>query len=272
MTAASLEPVYMKVGRAREHLEALERSVNDLMRSDAEDINAAGGVDGHFDGKEGVFVVKTRVPDTPPTELSLPLGDCLQNLRSALDHLVWQLTLANNRTPNRATAFPIFREEPADRNKLLDPMRKIHPDAQAIIEEIQPFKNGEGDAADTFLWVLHELNNVDKHRLLHPTEVWIVTNACQLLLPDGTKVEPTEFLDRGAIRQGTVIASYKWPPWTGKGEMDVTIDTSFDVAFAEPPKIGPDIVNCAGAPLSFLMREFHAMVRDEIIPEFVRFF
>lgn len=275
MTVASLEPVFLKLTRASQHLDALEQAIKDLIGDDANNVDGLGSVYAEFNGPEGWFTVTARPPSEVPLEIALPLGDCLQNMRSALDHLVCQLTIANNKGPNRATAFPVWHDEPEpdERKKFLSPIQKIDLRAQALIEDMQPFQNGKGELADTYLWVLHELNNADKHRLLHPTEFWIVTNGCQVLLPDGSKIEPLEFIDRGPLKQDAVIARFEWEPLAAEdGEMDMQIDATFDVAFAEPPKVGPELVNCAGAPISYLLREIQAMVRDEIVPSFAEFF
>lgn len=47
-------------------------------------------------------------------EIQAVIGDIAQNLRSALDHVVWQLVLANGGTPKPGgggTQFPILAEE-----------------------------------------------------------------------------------------------------------------------------------------------------------------
>ena len=42
-----------------------------------------------------------------PAEIGLIIGDAVHNLRSALDHLAFQLVLANGKTPVTTTEFPI---------------------------------------------------------------------------------------------------------------------------------------------------------------------
>jgi len=42
----------------------------------------------------------------------------------------------------------------------------IDPDAQAVIESLQPYHRGNAYDTDP-LWRLSELNNIDKHRVLH---------------------------------------------------------------------------------------------------------
>ena len=56
-----------------------------------------------------VWVYRGEVP-TAPISWSVSFGEILYNLRSSLDHLVWQLVLANGQTPGRHNAFPITND------------------------------------------------------------------------------------------------------------------------------------------------------------------
>jgi hypothetical protein len=102
----------------------------------------------------------TSVRDVP-NNIPVIAGEVLYNLRSALDHLAFQLVLANAGTPTDKTCFPIF--DSAQKYKTLSP-RKVKGMSHAAIKAIagiKPYKGGN----DT-LWRLHKLNNIDKHRLL----------------------------------------------------------------------------------------------------------
>ena len=51
--------------------------------------------------------------DEPETlyEYSVVVGEVAHNLRSSLDHLVWQLVIANGGSPDHRNAFPIISRE-----------------------------------------------------------------------------------------------------------------------------------------------------------------
>ena len=49
----------------------------------------------------------THGPGRADVEWSLILGDLLHNLRSALDHLAWQLVVDGGGTPSQDTNFPV---------------------------------------------------------------------------------------------------------------------------------------------------------------------
>jgi hypothetical protein len=96
---------------------------------------------------------------------SLFIGDCLHNLRSAFDHLAWQLVEASGGVPNKDTFFPI-----CNRSEQFAPaigkgeIEKIRDGAKNLIRDIQPCHGG-----NELLWIIHELNRIDKHRYLLTT-------------------------------------------------------------------------------------------------------
>jgi hypothetical protein len=88
------------------------------------------------------------------------------NLRSALDHVAMQLWIAAGQPEtDRQIQFPIFSTPttaPEYDAKLTPKIQRLGQPAIKKIKAIEPYKTGLGHN----LWVLHELNNTDKHRLL----------------------------------------------------------------------------------------------------------
>jgi len=93
----------------------------------------------------------------PPDEIGLITGDVIHNLRSALDHLAYQLVLVNSATPTRQTCFPIF-----DSAQIVTTgTRQVQGMAQTAIDAInaaKPYQSGTDE-----LWWLHKLDIADKH-------------------------------------------------------------------------------------------------------------
>ncbi len=98
-----------------------------------------------------------------PAELPVISGDVLFNLRSALDHVAMQLWIASGRDGReRDVQFPIA-ESPAKFSAAISGQIKgARPDIVKALTAIEAYDGGRGHQ----LWVLKELNNVDKHRLL----------------------------------------------------------------------------------------------------------
>jgi hypothetical protein len=160
VAAPSLDSPRAKLDRAREHLEALDEKTAAFFADEPYKI----GSEFRPDTSEYVFWIEpTR---QPPAELGLILGEYAHNLRSALDHLVCQLALLAG-APCETTQFPIC-STPADfqrrEPKWLAGLSAHH---RATIERTQPYHAG-ALAHRHFLVIVDWLDNVDKHRVIHP--------------------------------------------------------------------------------------------------------
>jgi hypothetical protein len=94
----------------------------------------------------------------PPAHLSLIIGDCLHNLRSALDNLVFELALAYQKGPLSSdiegkSAFPILSndiaKDPESLRKFDNMTGGIDPLAKAEVEGLQPYKRGHESTSDS---------------------------------------------------------------------------------------------------------------------------
>ena len=122
----------------------------------------------HKNADEQVWIFSGETPSTP-IEWSIRLGEILYNLRSALDHLVWQLVLANGQTPGRHNAFPIVKTEEAWKKQAKGQwaLSGASQGAVDMIRCLQPYTGGIGLLFNVGgFWKLHSLCNIDKHRHL----------------------------------------------------------------------------------------------------------
>jgi hypothetical protein len=90
-------------------------------------------------------------------------GDVIHALRSALDHLAYQLAVVGGegKTPSRRIAFPIAKDRDTYEAEKAGKVEGIGPEAVKAIDALKPYKGGN----DT-LWRIHELDNTDKHRFV----------------------------------------------------------------------------------------------------------
>lgn len=113
---------------------------------------------------ENNSVWRVRYDNPIPPSIALIAGDFVQNLRSSLDYLVWELILAFGQEPCRKNMFPIcdsfesFQEQ-LSRHRL-DGMAD---DAKAEIERLQPYNDG---AEIKPLRVIENLSVRNRHRRL----------------------------------------------------------------------------------------------------------
>jgi hypothetical protein len=173
--------MHRKVRRAEQHLEALQQLHNSVTRigvdwdipviqdrSQALAESEGGGemfklfgtaADGSTSIELRQFVRHTPIPD----EFATTFGDLLFNLRSALDHAVWALHSPANQTSRVEFPVCLAAENWADLSaRKIGTLSGTERDA---LKSMQPFE--AADPSSDPLWLLHELNRVDKHRVLH---------------------------------------------------------------------------------------------------------
>jgi hypothetical protein len=113
------------------------------------------------DTASGLREWKVVRADPLPSSLSLLAGDVVHNLRSALDHLIYQLVIANRGKPNTRTAFPMWPTRAVYMDQRPGPAKGISQKASDILDGLKPYRRGNPS-----LWRLHRLDIIDKHRLL----------------------------------------------------------------------------------------------------------
>lgn len=172
---AALAGIAAKIERAREHVLELNARADRWLA----------------DGPHAIVNTEERgdwiiaFVEVPPVPAVVPIifGEVVHNLRSALDHLAWQLVTALGGKPGSHTYFPIAYEQ-TDFERMaftrkdgrgrihkgaLHPLAPDHPAARAIRAE-QPYRcwrdAGLPDATVELLAVLHRLWNLDKHRVI----------------------------------------------------------------------------------------------------------
>ena len=118
--------------------------------------------------KTGNDIYRVSTSESPFfLDWGVTVGEIAHNLRSALDGLVYQLALLNAKTPARRTAFPILLASQHFKTVGRERIELLRPEHQALIERLQPYKRGCGGRKNP-LYMLKEVNDADKHRLITP--------------------------------------------------------------------------------------------------------
>src|SRR5918998_2842474 len=135
----------------------------------------------NFERESGEYVVLVEEVNAPSTAtFSGIVGDCLHNLSSSLNFLVFDLARAyTNPLPEKVAdklAFPIFGNVDRQgrsgtgprsfRSGRKERIGSLAPGAQTEIEGLQPYQRGNTFTEDP-LWRLHELARFNRHRFLH---------------------------------------------------------------------------------------------------------
>lgn len=154
----------LKVKRAGRHLNELERKVGAFLRRHPDRFSSK------LDKDDLRYVIYDLPPvPAPPNTFGPIVGDIVHNLRSALDHIAWNLALRNlegtDTTPYDRTAFPILDNiRPQSIDWFYRCVQDVLPDAIPIIEELQP-DHGSDTVQIHPLVILNGLWNGDKHRV-----------------------------------------------------------------------------------------------------------
>lgn len=166
----------LKLAHAQDRLDEIAKLIQGWLDACLETLREEPDPD-----EPGYFLAWIDAAEIDSHTLSLLIGECLQAFRSTLDHLAFELAsvcpVPMTDEIEKRSAFPVLggvskfgkRVNPASQwaSSLGNELRGItNPLIQAEIERLQPYHRGDAYSEDT-LWVLTELNNVDKHRVLH---------------------------------------------------------------------------------------------------------
>jgi len=255
---ASLEPVRLKLARANEHLDALKVEITRYYNTNPAEFVADPGIHTDINGEDYVF--GRFKADPPPAHIAVVIGDVLQNSRSALDYLVWELVLANKEQPGKKNSFPICNSLKDFSNELRrGRLGGVHADVIAEIEALQPY-SGSAEIDKSVLWNLEQFSNINKHRRV------LLTTLRTLPVPEGLVTTRDEFGLTHALVNPTHANSDAQigPVRVVDGKVQMNPPVIGLIEFAEGPPIGRDILWFLEATVRF--------VPEHVLPRFERFF
>ena len=154
-----LEGVEAKLDRARVSLWNLESEISSYCNGMIDEVRREARHLGH----NAAFLLGK--PANLPIEWAVIIGEIAYNLRSALDHLIWQLVIGNGKTPTTSNQFPIQLEKAKYDDAVRRQLRGVDTYSRRVIEDVQPYQDRSGTGS--LLWILHSICNIDKHRHLN---------------------------------------------------------------------------------------------------------
>lgn len=165
-----LSHIGAKVARSIEHFQTLDSEIAAFLDSKPCQVIR------QFDAEQRSYSYRAKPIKEIPLHIRVLTGEVLCQLRSALDHLVWQLALLETSDPQPSTEFPIFKDRARYRSDRARKIGSIPTAAKNIIDNLQPYLDQASE--DNVLWKLHRLSNGDKHRLPHlafaaPKGIWM---------------------------------------------------------------------------------------------------
>ena len=201
-------------------------------------------------------------PD-PPLSLSCAISDCIQNLRTSLDYLVYELALPAGEPPIH-NLFPICNT-PQVYERQVEQRDRLHnvPDkARAIIESLQPYNAKAGKRFSHPLYSLNRLIAADKYRLpaltviCRPQPTFIYT---ELNGPNRIKVvsitEP--------FQDGALLTNHRLPELQAE-EVTMHIERGIYLPFRDLPWTDSAADTVLGNVIWFM--------KNHVVPRFESFF
>jgi hypothetical protein len=245
--------VGLKVKRAREHIADLDRRIHLFFTGPPNPYPLIREIETHT----GDLVIKLDRCEPVPEDLPLVIGDALQNLRTALDHLVWQLVLSNGGTPGTQTAFPITKNAQQYKSVAPGKTKGVTPEAAKMIDAFRPYGGG-----NEVLFGLHLLNNSDKHRLLLICGAAHLSTAFQFQLSPTPQclAMPVPYHQTYPLKEGREL--YRIPKDVD-GTFDQNPEFTFRLAFGDGEAMG-------GEPMLPPLHQLADLI-DAIILAFDRF-
>lgn len=225
-----LEGCLAKIARAESHLTELKVRVRQYI--DTQPFR----VFGEYDEATHEYVIRAEaVPDYHPVPIDLVLlaGEVVHQLRSALDHLVWDLVVKNTGLPPAGTdsGYPIFRTAEGYSQRAPKKVKGVSQSAADRIRALQPFHLGD-HAEEELTWAVQELNNTDKHRLIPVAVVYAFVGAVHMTVGDGPPKEilPWQEFVREPMVDGMEIARVPVPDGD---QATFNVPVGADIAFVE---------------------------------------
>lgn len=152
-----LDSTFLKFRRAKEHFKVADEIIKGLRNRNI--YRFATEIVGKGNTRE--YLVRFKQTEPLPTDLHLAIGDCCNNLRSALDHLLWQLHVLQKPSFSRNVKFPIWDNERLFESNALRDISGLSDAQWVTIESLQPYRTG-----NNALSILRDVNDSDKHRLI----------------------------------------------------------------------------------------------------------
>jgi hypothetical protein len=157
--ADRFDSAWLKLERARKHIDDLEAELDAFWATEPYEIELTESPE------SGAASYRIAHIQALPESLPLITGDAAHSIRSALDHFACAVVPC----PDRTTAFPVWGTETSGtptadrwRKKVGQALVGASPQLIAALLDLQVWETGR----DSLLWAAHELDRIDKHRLL----------------------------------------------------------------------------------------------------------
>jgi len=249
-----LHGAFLKVVRAQDHLNDLRLKLLALQDGECQIVPEK-------DEDSGRGVLRINIVPKPTGEFSVIVGECLYQIRSPLDHIIYALVETNGQKPTDRTMFPICTKPDKFAGQVKSGrLNGVPAKALAIIESLQPY-----DGRDNPLRIMADLHNTDKHRTLNLT-----TAVAEDAVIEWNSHSPLiMMLGNTELRDGAVFGNLAFPAemLARLTKMEVKGKATIFVAFDDPAAD-----ELAGLQVDRTLENILEFVRNDVFPAFDEFF
>jgi hypothetical protein len=212
--------------RAEEHHQALQREIRKFLKSNPYPISHKRDADG---GKHLMCVKVGREPNWE--RWGLLLGDYFHNLRSALDHVLWQLRVPDAPADDTVTQFPIFDSFEGFRDHGRRRLKHLRPRVQTLVKWLQPYRRPIPPDRLNALLLLNDMDIFDKHKVLIVGATVLQEHSINVVVPPDTNIEYGIEIIAGYFKDGAEIAQITITPPNPK--VKVKGEPTFGIVFGQ---------------------------------------
>src|SRR5206468_13026315 len=126
--------------RANEHIKNIEVEFSEYLETHK------CGIGQYYDERTGEIVLTFKNVPSTPSRFGIIAGEAIHQLRSCLDHIMYQLFLLNGATPDKKTQFPIFKTTEGFKARAEAMIKGVSLTAKARIEALQPYHRTSPEA------------------------------------------------------------------------------------------------------------------------------
>lgn len=247
----NLDSVRAKLERAGEHGRLLDQELDAWLKDTPYALSHKVSRD---QLRHSVIVSILKPP--PLTRWALFVGDAVHNMRSALDHLVYAISvheLKLDPPPNQGRCAFLINDTRDDFRSKHWRIKELSEPVREAIESVQPY-NRKHPTMPPLLGVLRDFDDADKHRLIkivlqQPTDIKVSAT--------GPGVRPEDL--RFETAHANVVDGFEIASVTSRSPMPhLKIDCSVTLSVA---------VEHAPGPAGHERRGIEACVLEDLLPE-----
>jgi len=250
-----LDGVREKIIRAETHLAAIRAEVQSHK-------NKCTVLAKKHRNADSLFDLYAKFP-SPDLSLSCVISDCINNLRTALDYLVYELA-SRSGEPAIHSLFPIcntsntYHRQVEDRDRL----HNVPDKARSIIESLQPYNARGGKRFSHPLYILNKLTSAEKYQMLALTVMCRPRPIFILDEPKGrTEIEGTTITE--AFQDGARLSEQRFTGFQSD-EVVMQIRRGIYLPFKDLPWADSAADTVLGTVVWF--------IKDQVVPRFEPFF